>query len=429
MKNESKKRRPGRKLFVPITLAMLFYFLASGLAIPFPGWPNIKREAPEPCTLADQIIAANADVPIRSCPAGNGDDEISLFEDVTLSMPLPPIRSTITIEGNGHRIDGDGRFRIFEVKAGHLRINELTLTNGNDHHGGAIKVRMGGKLTLDHSAISNSSASFGGAISSERGQITLRESSLVDNEALSFGGAIYASDSSMLLQASALSGNKASRKGGAIYATASDVLIQASAINGNSAISNGGGASFIGSEVEISRSVFSQNTSRIHGGGFETGGATIAISDSIIVGNSAISRGGGVYLRRSTVTMTHVTLAKNASQYDVGGLYKDYGTLNLRNSIIANNRLIDCFALLTLEENINNLIQDGTCDPMLSGEAMFRMEDGVPTFISLDSDSPAIDAAHPDYCAEVDIQGFARPQGDACDIGAVEMLADEDTES
>ena len=429
MKNESKKRRPGRKLFVPITLAMLFYFLASGLAIPFPGWLNIKREAPEPCTLADQIIAANADVQIGSCPAGNGDDEISLFEDVTLSMPLPPIRSTITIEGNGHRIDGDGRFRIFEVKAGHLRINELTLTNGNDHHGGAIKVRMGGKLTLDHSAISNSSASFGGAISSERGQITLRESSLVDNEASSFGGAIYASDSSMLLQASALSGNKASRKGGAIYATASDVLIQASAINGNSAISNGGGASFIAAKWR-SVAAFSAKTRRAY---------TVADSKpaarrspSVTVLSWAIQllvAAGGVYLRRSTVTMTHVTLANNSSRDDVGGLYKDYGTLNLRNSIIANDRNIDCFALLTLEENINNLIQDGNCDPMLSGEAMFRMGDGEKDFVYLASDSPAIDAAHPDYCAEVDIQGFARPQGDACDIGAVEMLADEDTDS
>ncbi len=97
MKNESKKRRPGRKFFLPIALAMLFYFLASGMSIPFPGWLNMEWEAPEPCILSDQIIAANADVQIGSCPAGNGDDVISQTEDVTLKMPLPPIRSTITI--------------------------------------------------------------------------------------------------------------------------------------------------------------------------------------------------------------------------------------------------------------------------------------------------------------------------------------------
>ena len=50
------------------------------------------------------------------------------------------------------------------------------------------------------------------------------------------------------------------------------------------------------------------------------------------------------------------------------------GTINLRNSILAGNRSEDCHASVSLDENINNLIQDGNCDPMLSGEAMFRME-------------------------------------------------------
>ena len=105
------------------------------------------------------------------------------------------------------------------------------------------------------------------------------------------------------------------------------------------------------------------------------------------------------------------------------------GTLNLHNSILAGNRSEDCHASVSLDENINNLIQDGNCDPMLSGEAMFRIENGEKDFLALATASPAIDAAHPDFCTEVDFSGIARQQGEACDIGAVEMLADEDTES
>ena len=135
-------------------------------------------------------------------------------------------------------------------------------------------------------------------------------------------------------------------------------------------------------------------------------------------------------VRGGKATLAHVTLVNNSAGHEGGGILKHaWEQLILRNSILADNQSEDCHASVSLDENIGNLIQDGTCDPILSGDPKFRLEDGVPTFISLDSDSPAIDAAHPDYCTEVDIRGIARPQGDACDIGAVEMLADEDTES
>lgn len=427
MKNENKnkKRRSYRKPFLLIALMMLLYFLASGIAMPFPGWLNIAWEKPEPCILADQIIAANTDLQIGSCPAGSGHDVISLFEDVTLSMPLPPIRSTITIEGNGHRIDGDGRFRIFEVlQYGDLRINELTLQNGRAFYGGAIKVGKSGKVTLRRSTITDSSAVSGGAIASDPGAIALVGSRLIANDASSLGGAIYTRDSIVTIQSSSLSGNQTAKRGGAIYASLSNIQIQASAINANRAYASGGGASFIGSSAEISRSTFSGNAARENGGGIESGGSTMTISDSVFASNSAKLRGGGIYQRRSNVTMTHVTVFGNSSSNGVGGVYKDYGTLNLRNSIISNDGHIDCFALLTLEQNINNFIQDGSCDPMLSGDPKFGLEAGEATRISLRSNSPAIDAAHPDYCSEVDIRGVVRPKGAACDIGAFEFADD-----
>ena len=47
-----------------------------------------------------------------------------------LTEPLPPITGTITIEGGGHTISGDAKYRIFEVNGGRLTINSLTMTDG-----------------------------------------------------------------------------------------------------------------------------------------------------------------------------------------------------------------------------------------------------------------------------------------------------------
>ena len=69
---------------------------------------------PPPCPLFDQIVAANTDAPSGGCRAGQGHDVIQLHEDITLDALLPRITSEITIEGNGHSISGDSRFRILQ---------------------------------------------------------------------------------------------------------------------------------------------------------------------------------------------------------------------------------------------------------------------------------------------------------------------------
>lgn len=94
------------------------------------------------CTLADHIKSANTNTAVGFCPAGTSHDIITIAEDVTLTEPLPPITGTITIEGNGHTISGDGKFRIFDINgSGKLTVKNLTLTDGfsDRQFGGAIK--------------------------------------------------------------------------------------------------------------------------------------------------------------------------------------------------------------------------------------------------------------------------------------------------
>ena len=50
----------------------------------------------------------------------SGSGAIALSGDITLSAALPPVTGSLTIDGGGHSISGDERFRIFDVNGGAL---------------------------------------------------------------------------------------------------------------------------------------------------------------------------------------------------------------------------------------------------------------------------------------------------------------------
>ena len=95
----------------------------------------------------------------------------------------------------------------------------------------------------------------------------------------------------------------------------------------------------------------------------------------------------------------------------------------LQNSIIAGpdrETLVHCVGRLS--QNLYNLIQDGSCSPMLSGDPMFEEAAEDATMVALRAGSPAIDAGHPEVCLEADQIGSPRPLGLGCDLGAIEVM-------
>ncbi len=221
------------------------------------------------CSLINAISAANTNTAIGGCPAGGGHDTIQLTGSAyNLTIPvspdvrgkngLPPITSTITINGNGSTIQrtGASAFRLLHVaNRGNLTLDQITLSGGlataagDGRLGGAILSK--GQLLLRNSTVSNNSASYGGGLfsrelSGQTNTITLVNSTLSGNSASYDGGGIFNTFSTLSLHNSTLSGNGAGVIGGGFYNYASVVSLAntliANSPNGGDCGSAGGGA-------------------------------------------------------------------------------------------------------------------------------------------------------------------------------------------
>ena len=339
---------------------------------------------PPACSLADKIIAANTDREFEGCPAGSGADTITLSRNILLFAPLPAITTTITIEGNGYTISGNRKFRIFDVDRGYLTINNLTMIEGrtSSGRGGAIRLQNRGRAIVNNSSFIENSADVGGAVAvvssfSTHERLVVSNSHFIRNRAGRTGGAINLDVGSAAITNSSFLRNRAGHSGGAIN------LLNYP-------------------RIEVTNSTF--------------------IGDLAGWDGSALAAENG-----ATATLTHVTVYNSVASGSGSAIHQyesSYGsanTVNVRNSIVAGAGFMTrCIG--TLSQNIGNLIQGGSCSPMLSDDPLLEDLTGTPEYLALQAGSPAIRAADPRFCPETDQIGRVRPLLGACDIGAIESI-------
>ncbi|NDJ77454.1 MAG: right-handed parallel beta-helix repeat-containing protein, partial [Chloroflexi bacterium] len=258
------------------------------------------------CTLVDAIMAANADIPVGGCPAGDGSDVIELTADVVLTaiveedwansraLGLPAITSTITLEGNGYTIrrsdqSGTPDFLLIYVReTGDLTLNDVNLSGSSTPvvptlHDSAIINE--GRLTLTDSTVTHNDTT---ALLNS-GTATITGSKLSNNDGYGLANFGPADITDTLV-----SGN--SWAGILNYSSLGPLTLSASAIRSNGG-GVGGGIITYGDNVTLSDCSIEDNTgSGIHNEG------TITITNCDIVRNLAGS-GGGVYNNRGTVTL------------------------------------------------------------------------------------------------------------------------------
>ena len=288
---------------------------------------------------------------------------------------------------------------------GHLSLTNTTVTgNAADGRGGGVHVR-GDEGDLGRYE-----------------QASLRGSTISENRADRGAGIFARGTAETVVAETTVSENVAALSGGGLYLEATYARVEASTISANSApaeaASNRGGGIFaIGGEFadDFQGEVALEN-STVHGNVAHTGGGI-----AIVSGNPEVLAVPTFSLRTSTV-------AGNSAQVGTG-VYTE-GRPTVFSSILAGaGTLCSGQPLTSLGYNLDQ--SAGTCglaretdllgvDPLLGPLA----DNGGPTETRLPLDgSPAID--HVPDCGGSDQRGILRPQGLTCDVGSVEVEADD----
>lgn len=376
---------------------------------------------------------------------------------------------TITNIGDEVVFDGDDDEYHFDIFSdGNLTLNNLVLYNGYGNFGGSIFNE--GVLTVTDSVFDDNYADdYGGAIYNCCGTITLTNTDFIDNYAYYDGGAIYVNggnvtitggffdinyadeyggaiasyDATLSITGAYFENNQAGyASGGAIYTYDGSLTVSNSTFEGNYANGDYGGGiaqeygttTITGSTfydnyandggavnndygtMTISHSSFYRNEASDGAGIYNFGGAILNVTNSTFYGNYAYDEGGFIYNDDSTATFTHVTVVNNTADGDGDNVYSYDGasTTFIASIIAGGDCYLDAGSITDGGNNIQYLAPGcvGTdTDPMLGAFA-----GGV--LVPADG-SPAIDAM-PACIVANDQLGTARPQGLACDIGAVE---------
>ena len=359
----SKQRWPQRLLFVPILLmsVVMAWQLSSAEAA-----TSSERSAAGLCDAFPRFVDEEAGLAdALTCfntISDPGRYEVMLTTSISLTADLPVLRNANA--GVALAMDGSG----------------FTL-DGQDSVRSGLAISPTTRITLTNITLINGNAETGGAIVNE-GQLTVMSSTIANNVAFGDGGGI-ADDGRLRVIGSTLNGNSTTGFGGGI-ASGGDVVIINSTISGNSAD---------------------------EGGGIVSAG-TLSVTHSTINANSAILSGGGIF-------MTSVFT----------------GELSLESTIIANSVGGDCVLSSDsrLVYNAFNFIESSrqACGILpgggttVGGVALLEplADNFGPTQThALQDNSPAIDSANPNCMADFDQRGIGRPQGERCDIGAVERL-------
>jgi hypothetical protein len=355
--------------------------------------------------------------------------------------------------GDGAAISGRGRVRVLEVGEGAtVKLANLSIRDGAARSGGGI--HNAGELTLSRVIVKDNRAgprNDCGLVPDPTCDYRRRDGNI--------GGGIV-NDGTMTLERTRVRGNEAGT-GGGIVNTGSLTVIDSTISRNVAALwsESGGGGILNDGRLRIARSTIAGNAT-VSGEGYAAGGG-IFNSGRLLVTNSTISRNlaygqnggdagaisngstyfgesGDIRLRHSTVT---ANVARDWHATGLGGILNcppracgGSGVVIVEGSIVADNGG-DCAGRFNSEGH--NLIGAAGCRGLEHGVAHDRVgtyrspidarlgplvDDGGPTRTHrLRRGSPAVDQGGRAPCAaRTDQRGVRRPQGERCDIGAVE---------
>ncbi len=218
------------------------------------------------------------------------------------------IDKDLTIDGNGHTLNGAGQARIFLIKLGAIKNHQVTLKNikftnaKTDLYGGAIFNYA--DLTIDNCEFSSNYAKYAGGAISSVGHLDCKNSKFTKNTADGDGGAIFCLSPKLhldlvnLLNDSIQEGNISYLFNFPSYLSLDlvDDTITNCVFTSNTANGRGGGAIYAFGSINIKSSTFTLNKAGENGGAV-FGNNNLVITNSKFTSNKVSKYGGAVYFK------------------------------------------------------------------------------------------------------------------------------------
>ncbi|MBR0371339.1 MAG: hypothetical protein IJH63_11550 [Methanobrevibacter sp.] len=233
------------------------------------------------------------------------------------------INKHITIDGQGHTIDGNRKSSIFYIRGSDVVLKNLTLMNGNANNGGGISWQ-GNNGTIKYVKFYNNTAlEDGGAVYARGDILKIQYCNFTNNEA-DTGGGIYCYDTNLKIKDSYFIKNIGWDRGGAIHCRGPN-----SEVDNCTFIKNegevAGAVNFDRPNCIVNNSLFIENLAYRYGGAFWWIGIQGILNNSVFINNKASEVGKAIYWSGSK------GILQNLINYHADTIY-----------IRANNTLINC---------------------------------------------------------------------------------------
>lgn len=268
---------------------------------------------------------------------------IKLSSDYKFGQQIE-ITKNLTIDGDGHLLDGKNKTKIFNITNGiTVHICNLYFINGHfTDYGGAICNE--GNLTISNCSFEdNYAGNLGGGAIFNIGNLTVSNSSFLNNHATS-GGAISNECNITVSNCSFINNSASIVGGGAIHSAGNGIFSKSRFVN-NSATSAGGAISNVGN-LTVSKCSFINNSNSNVFGGAICGEGNEVFSNCNFINNSA-EHGGAVYnnpytnfiISNCSFVGNHAHLYTHEDEANCGGaIYNDGGIfIILSNCTFSNN--------------------------------------------------------------------------------------------
>lgn len=297
---------------------------------------NATDEALSEITTDDDTISSQEEIEIIAADDGtftslqnkinNGGSTISLDRDYTYDEGFDvngiKISKSVTINGNGHTLNGLSKSRIFKVEYSTasvdehytITLNNIKFVNGctdscSDHSGGAILATCDVKEVRGIDPNTGYTKMF---YYNKYCSFKISNCAFTNNYAYNYGGAIHSPETqyarnSLEIDNCVFSKNRVEFDGGAINARGIFIMTN-SQLNGNSA--KYGGAIAVGGTSTVDGCTFAENSAKYGGAIYSTTGLvsnldySLTVTNTKFIKNTPKGESGAVYNSGAKCTIT-----------------------------------------------------------------------------------------------------------------------------